>query len=143
MARYVREPTAEERAKLQRLARSQTAPVRLVRRAEIILRSAERQTVPAIARRLGLAERTVRVWVERFTAAGLEGLDDAPRSGRPRTYTEAARLEYAADVRIRAGGLSTYPADADIEKSRRDTGSLDGAPMRPRTPSRAKWPKSS
>jgi transposase len=99
MAVYVREPTAEERAKLTRLARSQTAPVRLARRAEIVLRSAQRETAPAIARGLGLAEKTVRLWVERFDAAGLDGLEDAPRSGRPPTYTEAQRGRVLAKAR--------------------------------------------
>ena len=99
MALYVREPTGEERAKLRRLAASQTAPVRLARRAAIILRSAQRQTVPAIAREMGLAARTVRVWVERFNAAGVDGLDDAPRAGRPPTYTEAQRGRVIATAR--------------------------------------------
>jgi transposase len=99
MAVYVREPTTEEREKLTRLARAQTAPVRLARRAEIVLRSARREAVPAIARQLGLAEKTVRLWVERFSVRGLDGLDDAPRSGRPRTYTEDQRGHVIAKAR--------------------------------------------
>ncbi len=39
MALSVRDLTSAERAKLQRLANSQTAPVRLARRAAIILRA--------------------------------------------------------------------------------------------------------
>jgi transposase len=88
MALYVRDVTAEEHVKLKRLAHAHTAPVRLARRAAIILRSAERQTVPTIASDLGLAARTVRIWVERFNVAGIDGLDDVARSGRPRTYAE-------------------------------------------------------
>jgi transposase len=99
MAMYVRELTAEERERLTRLARAQTAPVRLARRAEIVLRSARRETAPAIARQLGLAEKTVRRWLERFDVAGLAGLDDAPRSGRPRTYTEEHRGRVIATAR--------------------------------------------
>jgi transposase len=45
---------------------------------------------PGIAAALGVAERTVRRWVKRFTAQGLAGLEDAPRSGRPATYPPAA-----------------------------------------------------
>src|SRR5581483_5068490 len=63
------------------------------------LRSAERQTVPRIARALGLGEQTIRVWVERFNTAGLEGLADAPRTGRPRTYTAAERSRVIAKAR--------------------------------------------
>jgi transposase len=99
MALYVRDLTDEERAKLARLARSQTAPVRLARRAEIVLRSAAGATAPAIARGLGLADRTVRAWVERFNAAGLDGLADAPRAGRPPTYTEENRGRVIAKAR--------------------------------------------
>jgi transposase len=84
MAICVRAPAVEGRAKLRRLVRSHRSPVRLVRRPRIILRSAQGETAPAIARDLGLAERTVRLWLQRFTPAGLDGLDDAPRSGRPR-----------------------------------------------------------
>lgn len=49
--------------------------------------------------RLGLAEKTVRLWVERFTAAGLDGLEDGPRSGRPHTYTEDQRSRVIAKAR--------------------------------------------
>jgi transposase len=43
--------------------------------------------VPAIAATLHLHEQTVRAWLKRFNAAGLDGLGDAPRPGRPATYT--------------------------------------------------------
>jgi transposase len=43
--------------------------------------------VPAIARELRLHEQTVREWLKRFNAAGLAGLQDAARPGRPATYT--------------------------------------------------------
>ena len=107
MALLVRDLTDEERAKLARLARSQTAPVRLARRAEIVLRSAAGATAPAIARGLGLAEKTVRARLERFNAAGLEGLEDAPRPGRPPTYTEESRGRVIAKAR----GRPPEPAD--------------------------------
>jgi transposase len=110
MALYVRELTSDERTKLQRLAKAQTAPVRWARRAAIILRSAERQTVPTIARDLGLAARTVRIWVERFNAAGVDGLDDAPRTGRPPTYTEDHRSRVIATAR----GLPPKPASGEL-----------------------------
>jgi transposase len=43
--------------------------------------------VPTTARRLRLSEKSVRLWLKRFNARGLAGLEDAPRSGRPPTYT--------------------------------------------------------
>jgi transposase len=45
--------------------------------------------VAAIATELHVTAETVRLWLKRFNAAGLEGLQDAPRSGRPVTYTPA------------------------------------------------------
>ena len=41
----------------------------------------------AIATELGISALVVRRWLERFNASGVAGLADAPRSGRPVTYT--------------------------------------------------------
>ena len=99
MALFVRELTAEERAQIERLVRAEAAPVRLVRRARIVKLSAEGVTAPAVAERLGLSEKTARLWVRRFDADGLAGLDDAPRCGRPPTYTEEQRGRVIAKAR--------------------------------------------
>ena len=85
MALHVRALTDEERTKIERLTRAQTAPVRLARRAQIIELSADCLSVPRIARQLDRSEKAVRLGVTRFTQAGLDGLDDAPRVGRPPT----------------------------------------------------------
>ncbi len=82
---YVRELTDEERQELKRLTRQ--AVGRVSQRAQMILLSARRQTVPEIARIFELSEPTVRFWIERFNAEGPEGLSDEPRSGRPRKVT--------------------------------------------------------
>jgi transposase len=87
MALRVRELTEEELAAITRLAQSRTAPARAVERARIVLYAHQGGRVPAIAARLGLHEKTVRLWLGRFNAAGLDGLADAPRPGRPATYT--------------------------------------------------------
>ncbi len=47
----------------------------------------EGERVPAVAARLGVGADAVRTWLKRFNAAGLDGLRDRPRSGRPATYT--------------------------------------------------------
>ena len=44
-------------------------------------------SVPEVARRLGVGADVVRQWVKRFNAEGLPGLADRPRFGRPETYT--------------------------------------------------------
>ena len=86
----LRELTAEEERAIGRLARSRTAPVRVVERARIVDLAAHGWRAPGIAAELGVAERTVRRWVKRVTAQGVAGLEDAPRSGRPATYSPAA-----------------------------------------------------
>ena len=91
MAIFVRAITEEEGAQLESLWRHRTGSAGLARRAAIILRSAQGEKVPGIARGLGLFHGTVRKWIRRFTDAGLEGLREHPRSGRPRVYSELAR----------------------------------------------------
>jgi transposase len=87
MALYVRELTAAEHESVRRLAHARTEPARLVERARIIWLSSQGQRVPAVASALRLTRATVRQWLKRFNAAGLEGLRDQPRAGRPPTYT--------------------------------------------------------
>lgn len=79
--------SAEEEHEIVRLARSRTAPVRLVERARIIELARQRMGAPAIAAEVGVAAVVARRWIGRFNAQGLEGLADAPRPGRPATYT--------------------------------------------------------
>ena len=78
--------TGEEQTKIEQLARAQSAPVRLARRAHIIQLAGQGLPAPLIAQRLGVSVKAVRQWLKRFEAAGLDGLEDAPRSGRPHTY---------------------------------------------------------
>jgi transposase len=84
---WLRELTEEEKAAVERLAHSRTAPVRQVERARIIWRASQGEMAPAIAVALGLTAYTVRDWIKRFNAQGLAGLADQPRAGRPSTYT--------------------------------------------------------
>jgi transposase len=54
-----------------------------VQRAKIILGLTVGETKKEIAQQLGIVRQTVRRWEQRFLQHGAEGLDDAPRSGRP------------------------------------------------------------
>jgi transposase len=83
----VRAMTDEERKTIEQLSRSRTASVRQVERARIVHWASEGQRVPDIAARLGVAENTVRNWLNRFNEAGLPGICDEVRSGRPPTYS--------------------------------------------------------
>src|SRR6266511_1893390 len=83
----VRALTEDEVREVERLARSRTAPARLVQRAKMVTLARGGQCVTGVGARLGVHHRTVRLWVWRFNAHGLDGLDDRPRAGRPPTYT--------------------------------------------------------
>jgi len=87
MALEVRPLTADEEAELRRRAAARTLPARVVERAKMIVLLHEGERVPAVAERLGVGADVVRGWLKRFNAAGLDGLKDRPRPGRPATYT--------------------------------------------------------
>jgi transposase len=81
--------TDEESRTVERLAHSRTEPARAVERARIVCEARRGARVPAIARALGITEATVRTWLKRFNTQGMDGLKDAPRSGRPPVYDAA------------------------------------------------------
>lgn len=61
-------------------------------RARIVLAVAGGEGPAVISARLGVSRPTVTQWRDHFLASGLEGLNDAPRSGRPKTVDDAAIL---------------------------------------------------
>jgi transposase len=77
----------EERATIEQLARSRTAPALTVERARIVLLSRYGNSVEEIEATLGVCPATVRLWLNRFNRDGIKGLADRPRSGRPPVYT--------------------------------------------------------
>jgi len=78
----------QDRQQLQAVARSRSLPSGLVRRANIILLSAEGLDNKQIAARLDISQPTVGNWRRRFLARGLEGLHDELRPGRPRSIAD-------------------------------------------------------
>ena len=80
--------TDEQQDQLSGIAHSATLPYALVQRARMILASAEGLTNAAVARRVGVTPQTVGKWRRRFRAAGIQGLHDELRPGRPRTYDD-------------------------------------------------------
>src|SRR5215467_10545500 len=96
-------PTAEAVADLAHLYRT-TRDVRLRTRAQIVLLAAEqRLTAPAIAAIVREDDQTVRNWLKRYQAEGVEGLKDRPMPGAPPKITPA----YEEQVQI---GRPTAPA---------------------------------
>ncbi len=79
----------ETRDQLEALVRARSTPQALAVRCHIVLRAAgdDRPSNQEIAAELGCNRHTVGQWRERFVAHGLEGLQDLPRSGRPRSFS--------------------------------------------------------
>ena len=91
MTLRVRAVSEEEREALGRMARSRTLGAGLVRRAQIVLHALEGLKAPEISARMDLCGATVRHWLKRFNARGLQGLEEDVRSGRPPTYSAEQR----------------------------------------------------
>ena len=83
--------TPEEVQHLERLRRSRTAPVREVRRAEILWRYHCGETIAEIVRALKMTRKSVGTWIARSRAMGVEAaLKDAyHRPKQPRITAEA------------------------------------------------------
>jgi transposase len=92
----LRKLTSEERAELERLARSRTEEARLVARARIVLGLAAGERPYQVADRVGVGRMAAYEWLHRFNAEGLTGLTDHPRPGRPPTYTADQKAEVIA-----------------------------------------------
>lgn len=79
---FVRSLQEKERRELKQLSRREVG--RVSERIRMVLLSSRGYTVPQIAAIFECDEATVRSWIERFEAGGVEELRDRPRPGRPR-----------------------------------------------------------
>jgi transposase len=82
----------EIRGKMEALVRARSTPQALVFRCRIVLRAAQSDdpSNQDIANELECNRHTIGKWRERFAAKGLTGLQDNPRSGRPRSFSPLA-----------------------------------------------------
>lgn len=99
-------PLSEEQAKeLETLYRT-TRDARLRTRAQMVLLSAEKglvaQEIGEIVRE---SDQTVRIWLKRYRAEGIEGLRDAPRPGTPKKVTAEYKEKLISVVRRRPRSL--------------------------------------
>ena len=104
---------AEDRVLAARVASGRTE-YRDRLRAQIVLEAAHGASNAAIAESVNVCVDTVRTWRRRFAAATgerLKGLQDRPRSGRPRVHGPAVRAEVVAMV-------CALPAEQDVPLSR-------------------------
>jgi hypothetical protein len=83
----------DQRRQLLALARAHSTPQALAFRCRLVLRAADpdRPTNGRIAGEFGCDRHTVSLWRRRFRDRGLGGLQDAPRSGRPRRFSPRRR----------------------------------------------------
>lgn len=83
---------------------------RVCERIHYILLFSRGHTAEQIASLYEVDERTVQDWLERFRQHGAAGLDDRPRSGRPRLATVAAHVEATR-------ALEATPQEAGAEQT--------------------------
>jgi transposase len=83
-----------DRRELESMTRSTTVRAGLAQRARLILALADGASYESITARWGVSATTISRWKKRFQKAGIVGLLDAPRSGRP------DRISPALEARI-------------------------------------------
>ncbi|MFZ3390977.1 IS630 family transposase [Buttiauxella gaviniae] len=80
--------SADDRVQLESIARSQSLPAGLVRRAQMILHMASGESNSAVARRFRVSRPTVTMWRTRYRESGIAGLHNELKPGRPRSTGE-------------------------------------------------------
>jgi transposase len=80
--------TDDERRVLEGWARRRKTAQALALRSRIVLACAAGDSVSAVAAGLGVSRATAGKWRSRFAEDRLQGLNDEPRPGRPRTVTD-------------------------------------------------------
>lgn len=92
MCLYARDLTDNEGRQIQRILRSSKDRVKL-RRAQVILLSAQGMRAGQISEVTYLHTEYVRELIRRFNNEGLQLLKERPRSGRPITFNKEIRAE--------------------------------------------------
>jgi transposase len=112
----LRELTNDEVTSVRQVAHARAASARSVERAQIVWLASQGRSAPAVAAELGVSEKMVRLWLGRFNRAGVAGLADAPRSGRPKTYTPEEVSVLLAAVLTRPGELGLPFANWTLDR---------------------------
>lgn len=90
--------TVSQRHKLEAIVARPTGAAGLVRRARVILLSADKISGREIALRLGLSPEAVSRIRSRFRASGVQGLEDVPKAGRKDHAVPAATVERLVEL---------------------------------------------
>ena len=97
----------EQRGTVEGMLRRRDLAPRVRERLEMVKAAGLGGDLKEIARWSGRSPRTIRFWLDRFVTAGVIGLADAPRAGRPARADAAylAALEQAVETPPRELGL--------------------------------------
>lgn len=95
--------SAQDRVVLERIVRARKCERRMLERAQIVLLAADGLSALVIAARVGCSEKLVKRWRLRYERDGLEGLEDAPRSGAPLMHGPQTRALLIAKACTRPG----------------------------------------
>jgi transposase len=104
----------EERA-VRRLASARHAPRDVILRAGIVAASWQGLTPGEIAEQYGCHYETVRKWISRFNARGVDGLDDAKGRGRRPRISQDERSRIIALVGSDPPGRPVRTAAGELE----------------------------
>jgi len=101
-----------------RTVTSVKSEVRVVLRARIVLAAADGLANASMARELKVDVNTVRTWRRRFAGLGMDGLRDAERSGRPRSYGHSRSTPRSPAGRPARGRLRKGLHRQDVRQAR-------------------------
>lgn len=85
------EPQREE---LERIVRSRSSAVGLVRRAKAVLAIADKMTFLAAMKSVEMSDKHLRKWCRRYRDEGIDGLKDRPGRGRKPGFSPRGRDAY-------------------------------------------------
>ena len=114
----------DELVELERRANAHTSTQRCARRAKVILWCAQGVPLRQISDRVDMDQHQVGLWRKRFLADRLAGLDDQPRSGRPRRLGHDERMQIAAvatSARDRDDPIATWTY-IEVTEAMKDAG---------------------
>jgi len=86
----------DDRSTLEHLLSRGTLSAKTFKRATALLELDRGKTLSQVAATLQVTYPTISTWRDRYNASGLDGLDDAPRSGRPVEIDGTARAKITA-----------------------------------------------
>ena len=88
--------TDADRTTLEALLAKGTLPVKTFKRATALLELDRGKALTAVATTLAVNYNTVAAWRDRYSMRGLNGLHEAPRSGRPIVLDGTQRAQITA-----------------------------------------------